>query len=377
MLKRLHLRNFTVFADAEFEFGGGLNVLVGTNGTGKTHVLKAGYAMLHGFLGEFRRMAGTGISYSPWQTLSGNASSNINWKLEKVFQLERLRTSELIRHGAEEKKAIVEITPGYLNAHSEPMSIILGFPSLPSSHIGSVHTFSDDTVAPLKFDRGLSYASPVFIPAKELLTLGWLLSLYDLREVPIDEIYPDTLRLLGVPPLKLHKEELNNLLKILQQLIGGKVEEEGGHFYLAAPDQSRLEMNLVAEGIRKFATLYKLLANGTLTPETTLFWDEPEANLNPALLKDMAVILTDLAQAGFQIILATHSLFLMKELHILSQQKKQPVRYFGLYPSEQGDVRVETQDNFIQLQHLVALDAELTQTYDFEDALDQEYAGDS
>lgn len=129
--------------------------------------------------------------------------------------------------------------------------------------------------------------------------------------------------------------------------------------------------------MRKFATLYKLLANGTLTPETTLFWDEPEANLNPALLKDMAVILTDLAQAGFQIILATHSLFLMRELHILAQQKKKPVRYFGLYKSEEGDVRVERQDDLMQLQHLVALDAELAQTFDFEAALDEDYAGDN
>ena len=45
MLKRLHLQNFTVFADADFEFGEGLNVLVGTNGTGKSHVLKLGYAI--------------------------------------------------------------------------------------------------------------------------------------------------------------------------------------------------------------------------------------------------------------------------------------------------------------------------------------------
>ena len=136
-------------------------------------------------------------------------------------------------------------------------------------------------------------------------------------------------------------------------------------------------MNLVAEGMRKFATLYKLLANGTLTPETTLFWDEPEANLNPALLKEMAIVLSDLAEAGFQIILATHSLFLMRELHILAQKTKKPVRYFGLYASEEGDVRVERQEDLMQLQHVTALDAELTQTFDFEATLDQDYAGNS
>lgn len=236
---------------------------------------------------------------------------------------------------------------------------------------------SDPYIFPLPIiaDSSNILSSPVFIPAKETLTSGWLLSLYDRREIPIDETYPDLLRLLSGPPLR--QPEPAHIIEKLAQLIGGKVEEEGGHFYLTAPDQPRLEMNLVAEGMRKFATLYKLLANGTLTPETTLFWDEPEANLNPALLKEMAVVLTDLAQAGFQIILATHSLFLMKELHILSRQRKQLVRYFGLYAGEKGDVQVEQQNDFMQLQHIAALDAELAQTFDFDEALEQDYAGDS
>ena len=202
--------------------------------------------------------------------------------------------------------------------------------------------------------------------------MGWLLPLYDRREIPIDETYPDLLRLLMGPPLR--QPEPANIIAKLQQLIGGKVEEEGGHFYLSAPEQPRMEMNLVAEGVRKFATLYKLLVNGTLTPETTLFWDEPEANLNPALLKEMAAVLTELAKAGFQIILATHSLFLMKELHILARQEHKPVRYFGLSAEPGGATTVATADNLELLPDIVALDAELDQADRFQRVLDQEDA---
>ena len=67
----------------------------------------------------------------------------------------------------------------------------------------------------------------------------------------------------------------------------------------------------------------------------------------------------------------------MRELHILPQQKKKPVRYFGLYASEEDDVRIEQQEDLMQLQHLVALDVELAQTFDFEAALDEDYAGDN
>ena len=37
---RLRLKDFTVFAEADFEFSPGLNVFIGANGTGKSHVLK-------------------------------------------------------------------------------------------------------------------------------------------------------------------------------------------------------------------------------------------------------------------------------------------------------------------------------------------------
>jgi len=40
VLKSLRIRNFTVFKEADLTFAGGLNVIVGANGTGKSHLLK-------------------------------------------------------------------------------------------------------------------------------------------------------------------------------------------------------------------------------------------------------------------------------------------------------------------------------------------------
>ncbi|MEZ4524594.1 MAG: AAA family ATPase [Desulfobacterales bacterium] len=45
-ISSLHLENFTVFEKAGFEFCPGINVLIGANGTGKSHVLKISYALL-------------------------------------------------------------------------------------------------------------------------------------------------------------------------------------------------------------------------------------------------------------------------------------------------------------------------------------------
>jgi predicted ATPase len=365
MLQRLHLRNFTVFEDAEFEFGKGLNVIVGANGTGKSHVLKAGYVTK-----TARFKANKAI------TLGGPAFADIHlvWTarlyslLLQIFSTDKLEN--LIKRNTE---SAAEIAVSFDSSSETALSfqINLKDDSVEQSEDKVNMALKTASIWPnLKEER-----NAVFIPAKEVLTMGWLPSLYERFNIPIDQTYPDLLKLLFGPPLR--QPEPAHIVAKLQALLGGKVEEEGGHFYLAAPNQPRMEMNLVAEGLRKFATLYKLLANGTLTPDTTLFWDEPEANLNPALLRELAAVLAQLAKAGFQIILATHSLFLLKELHILSQREKTAVTYFGLYAGENGATQVETQTDFVQLQHIAALDAELAQTFDFEEALDQADADDN
>ena len=43
-LKKLTLKRFTVFEELELEFASGINVFIGENGTGKTHVMKTLYA---------------------------------------------------------------------------------------------------------------------------------------------------------------------------------------------------------------------------------------------------------------------------------------------------------------------------------------------
>src|SRR5262245_58021708 len=44
--RRLRLTEFSAFQSADIEFVDGLNVFVGANGTGKTHVLKVIYSLL-------------------------------------------------------------------------------------------------------------------------------------------------------------------------------------------------------------------------------------------------------------------------------------------------------------------------------------------
>ena len=217
----------------------------------------------------------------------------------------------------------------------------------------------------------LTAVSPVFIPAKELLTLSYLANIDTEFSAPIDPTFLHLLAQLRKLPRK--HPTLPAVLEALFRELRGEVVFENEDYYLKRADGQMIVMNMVAEGLRKFGSLQKLLANGSLTPQTTLFWDEPEANLNPALLRGLARVLAELARQGFQIILATHSMSLLKQFHILSREPHElalPIRYFGLNADPGEDTTVVTVKDFELLPHVVALEVELEQA----DALEEIFA---
>ena len=115
---------------------------------------------------------------------------------------------------------------------------------------------------------------------------------------------------------------------------------------------SNLEFNLVAEGIKKAGLLWLLAKNGTLGRGSILFWDEPEANLNPSYISTIAEILLELQRGGVQIFVATHDYFLAKYLDILSKKRDEAdrVTYYSLYRSPgDGTTVCEVADEFTLL----------------------------
>jgi hypothetical protein len=92
MLKSLEVRSFTAFGKAELEFANALNVFVGENGTGKTHLLKLPYTVMATSADGGKRGDGTKPTKGPLQR-------DIAQKLMQVFRPESL--GRLIRGVAE------------------------------------------------------------------------------------------------------------------------------------------------------------------------------------------------------------------------------------------------------------------------------------
>lgn len=143
-------------------------------------------------------------------------------------------------------------------------------------------------------------------------------------------------------------------------MIGGELKLESDRFYIHFPEQGDREISLIADGVSKVALLSYLIANDSLKKDSTLFWDEPETNLNPRMMKQMADSLIQLVKNGTQIILVTHHLFLMKELAFQATHSphKIPIKFFSLV--QQGnDIGVEEGEILIDLSTIVALNEKI------------------
>jgi predicted ATP-binding protein involved in virulence len=209
-------------------------------------------------------------------------------------------------------------------------------------------------------------ASPVFVPTKEVLSIfpNFASTLRE-RHLSFDETYLDLADTVGLAALKKLRKEEQHLRESLESVMGGHVFMENNRFYLFpdAEGKGKIEMPLVAEGIRKIALLTYLVMNGGLRDKSLLFWDEPEVNLNPKLMRQLAVTLVEMAEQGVQVILSTHSLFLLRELEIAKAKvpAKQRVHYIAL-SIVKDELAISQGDAIEDVDPVASLDADLEQT---------------
>ena len=338
-LTKLHLTNFTAFARLDIEFSPGLNVIIGENATGKSHLLKLGYAIAY-ILHESGKFHEEVAGQSLFAGRKSWVQRRIAEKLVGVFKPDAL--GRLCRRGQGRSRSEVE-------AHfASGGDLRFSFASTSKTEVKLVNAPND-----------VQTDAPIFFPPKEVMSLNpGFMGLYEQRELAVDETYYDLCKLLNVPVLKGKRAfEIADLVTPLAEIMGGSVREDSGRFYLDLLGQGKLEIPLVAEGLRKIATLAYLTINGSLTDKGMLFWDEPESNLNSKLVKKLCESLIMLVNKGVQVFVATHDLFLMKELSFLVEKsgKKTPALFFG-FGLDDGEVKMEQGELLEDIGTIVALE---------------------
>jgi len=345
MIKRMTLKNLTVFSEADLEFGRNLNVIIGENGAGKTHLLKMIYSVLAVSAEEQRKPRGL---LSPSLPTKSFLQTRLADKLVNIFRPESL--GRLAKRKQGRQRCDIHLV-------FEQSNCDIAF-----SFAGNSKT----EVSIEKLPEAWIDVSPAYLPTRELLTIfPNFISVYEGHYLEFEETWRDTCLLLGALIQRGPKEKrIRELLEPLEKAMGGTIVlDQNGRFYLKN-DSGRMEMPLVAEGLRKLGMLARLIATGALLDKGYLFWDEPEANLNPVLIKQVAKSILDLCDSGIQVFIATHSLFLLRELEILLSdpiRKKVKTKFFGLHQTDEG-VRIDQGSTVDDIGDIAALDEELAQS---------------
>lgn len=321
-LTRIKIENFTVFEDITIPFSKGLNILVGENGMGKTHVMKLAYAACQSRKHD--------VSFSQKTTM--------------LFRPDQSGIGRLVnrnKNGKNTARVLVE---------SDIAQIGMSFST-------KTKKWDAEVKSEEKWEKQMSGTTSVFIPAKEILSNAWNLdAAVKMGNVEFDDTYLDIIAAAKIDiSTDVDSVARKKYLKILQKISNGKVTVQDDRFYLKPGTQAKLEFNLVAEGIRKIALLWQLIKNGTLEKGSVLFWDEPEANINPKYIPVLAELLIMLEKEGVQIFVSTHDYFLSKYIEV-KREKDSDVQYISLYKDEKNQVQCEIAKEFELLEHNTIMD---------------------
>ena len=330
-IEKMSLTNFTVFKKAEFTFGSKLNIIIGVNGSGKTMLLKLLYAVSSAVVKQQKSL--------PY-TFVGQLSM-----LNDIFNVQNCK--ELNTRTPTTKETIpFEISFKLKNTQEFSFSI---------DDEGTIGGWG----SPLAKS---SVVSSVFLPARELLSI-FPRFIYTAQanpeNNPYDQTVKDTIIKLGLPSLKSQELMITPICQIIEKAIGATfyLDVKNDKFMMKKKNETApYEIDISAEGWRKLGEILQLLKNGAITSGSILFWDEPEANQNPALIRVLAQVIIALCDLGVQIFLTTHSLFLLRELEYLSYKEKSKIRYFSLHDGE-----VEQSDSSADLSNIAPFDEEIKQ----------------
>jgi energy-coupling factor transporter ATP-binding protein EcfA2 len=356
MISGIEIENFTAFGNLDIPLSPRINVIIGSNGTGKTHLLKAIYALA--------------IASQPASAVEGSerdANAQLTNKLLRVFSPGESRI-------------------GALRARGTSGGAMLCLKGSDDTRVAISFNSNSRGVQVEKDARSEAQSRPVFIPTKEVLSLVRAMQdeTHDRATVEMifDDTYLDLAALLANPGFEDEAAtlsadpRLSNIVRELVALVGGRYRwtndggfqfEPGVYEERADPGRSRaktaqmyqdstvlrfaskggepLSSAMTAEGYRKIGVLNRLLCNGSINPGSTgiLLWDEPEANLNPALMKEVVQVLLELSRNGQQIILATHDYVLLKWFDLLSDEGKEDHIRYHVIAEEAGDQSISVQ----------------------------------
>lgn len=331
-IKKLKLENFMIFNQLEIEVSPNINIISGENSTGKTALIKLLYSSLKGY---------TRACDSRGELTKEKIETNIVGKLQGVFRPDRDAVGRLVNRKQGSNRSDIKID------FDDESFVKIGFGNRQEKHIE------------IEFNKILSFGgvSPVYIPPKEIISATENFgSLYSDYHIAFEETYYDLARLLEKPLKKgPNTTEQKNVIKSFEKIVEGSIIQKDRNFYLKVKGAGEFEMGLVSEGYRKISTIMYLILSGSLSRNAVLFWDEPETNMNPRMIKPMVDAIIELAKMGVQVFVTTHDYFVQQCFNMAANYSKDTLRYsfISLYKSEEenNSIKCEIANSLSELEN--------------------------
>jgi AAA15 family ATPase/GTPase len=320
MIKSATLQNFMGYTHFKSKDFAQINVIIGKNDTGKTGLLKLLYASCKTIDVYSRRSHNEDVSFKRL----------IAEKLIDTYQPGKRGLGELVSKLTKEKLRVDIEFKHHKLSFDDRLHFSFGE--------STTNTINDcqESIKPISDSFRC-----LFIPAKEVLTsLKAIRATRDNLHIPgFDDTYLDLIRALVIPIQRGNMtEELKSVNKKLEDLFEGQIEQGKDDDFIFKKGNTEFTMQLTAEGVKKIGILTTLIKNRQLNANSILFLDEPETALHPEAVRQMVEMLVLMAKAGVQIFIATHSYFVLKQMHIcakreeinancysLSREKREPV----------------------------------------------------
>ncbi len=316
MFNHITLENMSAFQKLNWQQHKHINLIIGENDTGKTHLLKILYCLARS-IEEYHK-----TGHAPprtWQEILAN-------KLLWTFQPTDWALNQLIFKGRQRLKVAARF-------YETDISFALGEKM-------TIPDISESISLLPKFNT-------LFIPPKEVLTAFDAIAATreQLEIAGFDDTVFDLIKALRLPVTKGNiQDSLQCALEILDNLNkDGQILFDKQRFIFKR-NNTRYAMSETAEGIKKIGIFNTLISNRKIKPGTILFIDEPEVNLHPKAIVGLVEMLFQAAHAGIQVYIATHSYFVLKRFELIARQYNEMIPVCSLTRSQTEDVHADFYD---------------------------------
>lgn len=313
MISELHLKNVAIFEDFAWDDLGSVNIVIGENDTGKSHLLKLLYAVTRSLQDYSRKQSSDAPRWA----------EALSQKLRWVFQPPDFSVGELVRKGERKLRANCRVC-------DEPVFFAFGEKT--------TKQINDASVAP----KPNGEVSTLFFPPKEVLTpRKAIITLREQQQIAgFGDTYYDLAKALGHATTRGRiQENLDAVLNRLEDLFEGTIVQEDDEFvFKRGQGPKKFSMSQTAEGVKKIGLIAHLIRNRNIQSGSILFFDEPAAHLHPQATVAFVEMLYEMAKADIQLFIATHSYPVLKQFELLAREHDDQTPLCVLSPTDEGGV---------------------------------------